>query len=290
MRPALLIRAIRSTGLYPLLPRYRPQSGGETAHIAVSSQAKVDSSMLHEDAMARDADSLRYDGNVCVSGLTASGKTTHTHLLAGEFGLTYVSGSQIQLNFMGVSPIQPKDFWISEEAKRFWDADGFSQIDSELLRLEERSAGYVFDTSTMPWRHKEPALCIWLESSLESRVLKSIVSHRGRSDVPPHEYAERIANKDRATIDLYKQLYGIDIGSNTSCFDLVIDISSLIAMPTLRASLGSIAIAHSIIRPAVGYYLTRGLDFRDALLNAIGQHPELVKRNSLVDISTPTLA
>ena len=63
---------------------------------------------------------LRYEGNVCISGLTASGKTTHSHLLAGEFGLTYVSGSQIQLNFMGVSPIQKKDFWITPAAKVFW--------------------------------------------------------------------------------------------------------------------------------------------------------------------------
>ena len=51
-------------------------------------------------------EALRYSGNVCISGLTASGKTTHSHLLAGEFGLTYVSGSQIQLNFIGISPIQ----------------------------------------------------------------------------------------------------------------------------------------------------------------------------------------
>ncbi|MFA4919695.1 MAG: hypothetical protein WC581_10650 [Thermodesulfovibrionales bacterium] len=99
---------------------------------------------------------LRYHGNVCISGLTASGKTTHSHLLAGEFGLTYVSGSQIQLNFMGVSPIQTKDFWITPEAKAFWDGDQFNRIDDELLRLESIGKGYVFDTSTMPWRHKHP--------------------------------------------------------------------------------------------------------------------------------------
>ena len=57
---------------------------------------------------------LKYNGNVCISGLTASGKTTHSHLLSGEFGMTYVSGSQIQLNFLGVSPIQTRDFSISK--------------------------------------------------------------------------------------------------------------------------------------------------------------------------------
>src|ERR1035438_9857319 len=92
---------------------------------------------------------LRYSSNVCISGLTASGKTTHSHLLAGELGLTYVSGSQIQLNFMGVSPIQPKDFWITNEAKRFRNAKEFSRIDAELLRLEGQAKGYIFDTSTI---------------------------------------------------------------------------------------------------------------------------------------------
>src|SRR5438046_1835865 len=126
-----------------------------------------------------DTSHLRYPTNICISGLTASGKTTHAHLLAGEFGLTYVSGSQIQLNFLGVSPIQSKDFWITHDAKALWDADQFRRIDSELLGIERRATGCIFDTSTMPWRHQQPAFCIWLESSLPSRVTKSIVSHRG---------------------------------------------------------------------------------------------------------------
>ena len=115
-----------------------------------------------------DHSDLKYEGNICISGLTASGKTTHTHLLAGEFGLTYVSGSQIQLNFLGVSPIQSKDFWITLESKKLWNEEQFEKIDTELMRLETQSTGYIFDTSTMPWRHKKPSLCIWLESSLDS--------------------------------------------------------------------------------------------------------------------------
>lgn len=233
--------------------------------------------------MNADVDSLRYNGNVCIAGLTASGKTTHSHLLAGEFGLTYVSGSQIQLNWMGVSPIQPKDFWISPDAKQFWKADGFSRIDAELLRLEQLTAGYVFDTSIMPWRHKKPALCIWLGSSLESRVLKSIVSHRGRSSVARSDYPAKIMEKDEATIALCRSLYGIEIGTDLSCFDLILDISSLIREATLRASLQSIAVAHKIIRPACGYYLTRNHGFRDAFVAAVAEHSTLVRHSSVLE-------
>jgi CMP/dCMP kinase len=226
-------------------------------------------------------EALRYAGNICISGLTAAGKTTHSHLLAGELGLTYVSGSQIQLNFMGVSPIQTRDFWITPEAKKYWNEEQFNRIDAELLRIETRSDGIVFDTSTMPWRHKKPALCIWLESTLESRCLKSMVSHRGRGNITASQYPKMIKEKDAATVDLYKQLYDIDIGKNLSCFDLVLDISRTLDKPTLENSMRSIAVVHSLIRPAAAWYLTQKSDYLAEFKNAVEKNPELVLRNSV---------
>lgn len=226
-------------------------------------------------------DRLRYSGNVCISGLTASGKTTHSHLLAGEFGLTYVSGSQIQLNFMGISPIQPKDFWISERAKSLWNKKEFNRIDAELLRLESVGDGYIFDTSTMPWRHRRPALCIWLESSLESRVVKSIVSHRGNCRFSTREYQDKICEKDKSTLTLYKDLYNISIGSDLTKFDLVLDISNLITEPSLSQSLNSISTAHSIIRAATGWFLTKEPIFERLFSKLIDRHRHLVLHNKL---------
>jgi len=183
---------------------------------------------------------------------------------------------------MGVSPIQSKDFWIKVEAKKLWNEEQFEKIDSELLRLEEISAGYIFDTSTMPWRHKKPSLCIWLESSLDSRVLKSIVSHRGRSQFADDEYYEKIKEKDFATIDLYRKLYNISIGTDLSCFDLIIDISSFIEYPTLISSLNSIKKTHKLIRAASGYYLTNSTMFKNELNDAINESKEFILYNSLI--------
>ncbi len=230
---------------------------------------------------------LQYNGSICISGLTAAGKTTHSHLLAGEFGLTYVSGSQIQLNFMGVSPIQPKDFWITDEAKSFWNKEQFERIDAELVRLESDAEGYIFDTSTMPWRHRRPALCIWLESTLESRVLKSVVSHRGRSRFSFDAYKKKIIDKDKSTISLYKELYGIEIGKDCEPFQLIIDISTLISEPTLQASMKSISIAHSIIKPAVGWYLTGQEKFLHQFRKEIQCHPNLIKHEKISNIRGP---
>jgi cytidylate kinase len=227
-------------------------------------------------------ENLRYLGNVCISGLTASGKTTHSHLLAGEFGLTYVSGSQIQLNFMGVSPIQTRDFWITEEAKTFWNAEQFNRIDAELLRLEQLSDGYIFDTSTMPWRHKRPSLCIWLGSELDSRVIKSRISHRGRSHFSPTEYRQKIIEKDKSTIELYRSLYSIEIGHDLSPFDLILDISSLVTEPTLHESIHSIGVTHEVIRPAVAWFLTRRDEFLQELRKATNKHQSLIVRNNLL--------
>jgi cytidylate kinase len=226
---------------------------------------------------------LRYNSNICISGLTASGKTTHAHLLAGEFGLTYVSGSQIQLNFLGVSPIQKKDFWITLEAKKLWDGDQFRKIDAELLRIESTMQGCIFDTSTMPWRHMDSAFCIWLESDLTSRVVKSLISHRGRNHFPLEEYPARISEKDQATISLYRSLYGIEIGGDLSPFDMIVDISPIITDATLEASLQSINVAHRFIRAASAYHLTGKQLFLEELRIAQTDHPAVLKRCTLLD-------
>ncbi len=232
--------------------------------------------------MTDPSDTLRYKGNLCIAGLTAAGKTTHSHLLAGEFGLTYVSASQILLNFMGVSPIQNRDFWITPAAKAFWKEDQNDRLDEELSRIEGMREGCIFDTWAMPWRRRRPALSIWLESTLESRVLKSIVSHHGENEFGLGEYAERIADKDRVISSLYRNRYGFEIGVDFTCFDLVIDISSLIAEASLDAALESIRIAHSIIGPAAAYYLTGRRRFRDRLQTAAERHKDLIRKNTIL--------
>lgn len=226
---------------------------------------------------------LKYHGNVCISGLTASGKTTHSHMLAGEFGLTYISGSQIQLNFLGVSPIQTRDFWIKSEAKGLWDKDQFRKIDDELLKLETAREGCIFDTSTMPWRHNCPSLNIWLGSTLQSRVIKSIVSHHGRGGFVEQDYPSKIAEKDRATTQLYKELYDIKIGDDLSCFNLILDISDLIEDATIQSSLYSIDIAHRVIRPAAAYYLTNSDIFKQEYLSAVDKYGNIVKHDSVLE-------
>jgi cytidylate kinase len=205
---------------------------------------------------------LKYHGNVYISGLTASGKTTHCYLLAGSFGLTYVSGSQIHLSINGMSPIQERKFWITETAKKLLTEDQFKKVDQELQRIERSSKGFVFDSWIMPWRKTSNGLTIYLKSSLKSRTMKAAVSRRENGFIIDNIYKEKIKEKDNSAIALYKKLHGVDIENDLSIFDIVIDNTSFIESPTFEASQLSIIKTHSIVQSAVGYYLTGNADYR----------------------------
>jgi hypothetical protein len=94
-------------------------------------------------------------------------------------------------------------------------------------------------------------------------------------------YEEKIKEKDDATISLYKKLYNIDIGTDLSCFDLIIDISLFISEPSLTNSIKSIQKAHKIIRTAVGYYLTKSKEFKIEFQEAIEENQKYIIHNSL---------
>jgi cytidylate kinase len=194
--------------------------------------------------------------NVILSGLTAAGKTTHCHILAGEYGLQYVSSSQVLLSLLNMFPIQERDFWITDEAQKLWKTQEATKVDEELLRLESKSNNIVFDTIAMPWLHQHESFCVWLESSLESRVMKAIVSLREKANLTPSEIERRIQLKDETACADFKGRFGFDLLNDRTPFALILDISRSIKEPTLESSLNSVKEVHEFIRPALGWYLT----------------------------------
>ena len=189
-----------------------------------------------------------------LSGYTAAGKTTHAHVLAGVFGLHYVSASQILLSMLGKSPVQAPDFWVTDEGKAVWMTPEARRVDDELVRLESTMTHTVFDAFTMPWLHKGPALTIWLESSFDSRVLKATISHRGHTGREESELRQRLREKDGALQRRLREM-GVDPAVVTAQFDLVLDISSFISGPTFRDALGSIEAANELITSVAGWWL-----------------------------------
>lgn len=223
---------------------------------------------------------LEYHGNIFISGLSAAGKTTHSFLLAGLFGLTYVSGSQIHLSINGLSPIQDRTFWITDRAVDILTKDQFDIVDKELCNIEDNYKGVIFDSWIMPWRKTKEGLCIYLKSNIQSRIVKGAISRRERHVVIDEEYANKLSQKDNAAINLYNKLYNIDISKDLSVFDLVIDISSFIETASFKSSQVSINKTQNILNAAVGYYLTGDKFYYEELKAHSGK--QYIIKNSLL--------
>jgi cytidylate kinase len=211
--------------------------------------------------------------NVIISGLTAAGKTTHCLLLSHKFKLTRISAADLLVKASGLNfTVDSSDsgFWVSEEAKQLvalmeQSKDINLEVDAELKRLSETSDNIVFDAWGLPWISSAPALRIWLESSLESRLLKSLVSHRNNKHVARNNLRTLIKKKDRDARDLFLSLYSFDIYNDREVFDLVIDISSFIRKPHLLSSKNSIRLADQIISGIVGWRLEKSEVHKAAL-------------------------
>lgn len=227
--------------------------------------------------------------NVCVSGLTAAGKTTHSHLLTGEFGFTYVSASQILLCLAGLSPIQPRDFWLTERACELWSDEMTIRVDRELQKLSQVGSYYVFDSFAMPWRHIGPCLRIFLYSDLQSRVAKAIVSHREESTLSPDQLESAILRKDATMIESHSELFGITFDETWTQFDLILNISSAISEPSFDASRRSIEVVHACLRTAIMYSLTGRSKDRIAYEHTKQRHPHFFIKDTLLDDGPITL-
>jgi cytidylate kinase len=138
----------------------------------------------------------RIEHHPTFAGLTAAGKTTHAKRLADELGYDYVSATDILLAILGID--DPSDqIWFARlgeiQAAR---GDGAVDIELEqrLVSLNRTRQRTVFDTWALAWIGEGPLVRIWIESDLESRVRKCLVSQRsGRLDA--HECRSLIEEK-----------------------------------------------------------------------------------------------
>lgn len=220
--------------------------------------------------------------NICISGLTAAGKTTHCHLIAGEFGFGYVSASQILLSLAGRAPVQTRDFWLSPSAKDLWNDDMTIKVDAELRRLSKEVTHYVFDSFALPWRVDGTSFNIYIHSSLDSRIKKALISHRGEGRLSIDSYAEQIQRKDSVLTDSHHRLFGL-VADKLDPFHLVLDISPAITEPTYAASLRSISLVQECIRSAVAYALHQTAENEKNYLRIKRRHRHLFLRDLVLD-------
>ena len=197
--------------------------------------------------------------NIIISGLTAAGKTTHANIFATERNMDYVSASTLLLQRVNIQP-ENADFWVTPtasddlEAKRQRDLSIDKDVDKKMQKYDEISNNIIFDSWGLAWISSAASLRIWLQSSLESRCWKAFISH----GADPHEDMKLLKNKltkkDDFTRELFRSNYNFDIYTDYEVFDYVIDITSFIKEPTIKASKRSILEVQKILSSIVEYY------------------------------------
>ena len=165
---------------------------------------------------------------ICISGMTGCGKSTAAKRLAAKYGLDYFSGGDA-LKLLAQEEGYNSDvtgWWETPEGLKFLeqrmsDPVFDKRIDEKLLELAKQG-NVVLDSWTMPWLLKG-GFKIWLEASPKVRA-KRVVT---RDDISNEEALKALTAKDERTRQIYKNLYGFDLGHDLSPFNIVLATDEL---------------------------------------------------------------
>ena len=165
---------------------------------------------------------------ICISGMTGSGKSTVAKKLADKYGLGYFSGGNA-LKILAQEEGYDSDvsgWWETTEGlnfikQRMADPVFDKKIDEKLLELAAEG-NVVLDSWTVPWLLKE-GFKVWLEASPQVRA-KRVVT---RDSISDEEALKALTEKDERTRQIYKSLYGFDLGHDLTPFNLVLATDEL---------------------------------------------------------------
>ena len=165
---------------------------------------------------------------ICISGMTGSGKSTVAKKIAEKYGFDYFSGGnalRVLAQEEGYKS-EVTGWWESAEGlnflkQRMADPVFDKKIDEKLLDLAKKG-NVVLDSWTMPWLLND-GFKVWLEASAKVRA-KRVVN---RDSISIEEAVKALEEKDARTRQIYKSLYGFDLGNDLSPFNLVLATDDL---------------------------------------------------------------
>ncbi|MGS2641182.1 cytidylate kinase family protein [Streptosporangium sp. LJ11] len=194
--------------------------------------------------------------NIVVSGLTAAGKTTHALLLARRLSFDYVSASRLMLAQLEIEHDPDNSLWVTR-MQEIEDRRDRQPVDSDVNKLLVSAfrtrTNTVFDSWSLPWlTGSVSCLRVWIESSQESRAMKARVSQEPYGPFLSLDDCRRlIDDKDASTARRFQPLLEVDIRSDRSVFDLIVDNSDLIAEPTIESARQGISTFHRSLMASV---------------------------------------
>ena len=165
---------------------------------------------------------------ICISGMTGSGKSTVAKRLADKYGLGYFSGGNALRTLAQEEGYDSgvRGWWETAEGlnflqQRMGDPTFDKKIDEKLLELAKKG-NIVLDSWTMPWLLNE-GFKVWLEASPQVRA-KRVTN---REPISVEEALNALTKKDERTRQIYKSLYGFDLGHDLTPFNLVLATDEL---------------------------------------------------------------
>jgi cytidylate kinase len=168
-----------------------------------------------------------------VAGLTGSGKTSATKLVAVHLGYQWLSGSDLRRKFFGLDSSDVGALRISQaisqanvdlEHARLRSDAGESSFDAELLDLAASLDNAVFDAWFLPWLVVDHAVATALLRASPATRAQRIAD---MMDIPARDAAAIISAKDDRARQYARKQYGVDIVHDHAVFDMVLDTDDL---------------------------------------------------------------
>ena len=160
--------------------------------------------------------------------MTGSGKSTVARRIAEKYGLDYFSGGNAMRALAQEEGYNSEvnGWWESAEGldfikQRMNDPTFDRRIDEKLVELGKKG-NVVLDSWTVPWLLDE-GFKVWLESSQTVRAERVVK----RDNISFDEALVALKEKDAQTRQIYKNLYGFDLGLDLSPFNLVLTTDDL---------------------------------------------------------------
>jgi cytidylate kinase len=209
---------------------------------------------------------MEFTTNIAFAGLTAAGKTTHAKRLAAELGYDYVSATDILLEILGIDE-SGDQIWFNrlEEIQAVRGGDAVDiELEERLLALARTRQRTVFDTWALAWIGDDPLIRIWLESDLESRARKCLVSQQ-TTRLGLDECRALIEEKDRFNRAIFRRRHSFDLFHDRQRYDAVLCNSHLIPEATPAAAEAGIERFAPVVLAAVVAVMKADAPGSDAL-------------------------
>lgn len=165
---------------------------------------------------------------VCISGLAGTGKSTLSKKIAVKYNLIYYSGGDALKALAaeeGYDSNMP-GWWESPAGLSFLEAREknlkYDKLVDEKLQEFAKSGNVLLDSWTVPWLINY-GFKIWLLASVDKRAER--IAHRDK--MTKSKALEVLKEKETKTKNIYKKLYGFNLGEDFTPFNLVLDTEKL---------------------------------------------------------------